>query len=35
MLKECVFSARSWKMASSDDTGKKMSQLHQELQSAS
>ena len=31
MLKECVFSTRSWKMALSDDVGKKISQLHQEL----
>ena len=32
MLKECVFfSTCSWKMASSDDAGKKISQLHQEL----
>ena len=31
MLKECVFSTCSWKMASSDDVGKKISQFHQEL----
>ena len=31
MLKECVFSTCSWKMASSDDVGKKISQLHQEV----
>ena len=30
MLKECVFSTCSWKMACSDDVGKKISQLHQE-----
>ena len=34
MLKECVFSTCSWKMASSDDVGKKISQLHQELVNA-
>ena len=28
MLKECVISACFWKMASSDDVGKKISQLH-------
>ena len=31
MLKECVFSTCSWKMASSDNVGKKISELHQEL----
>ena len=31
MLKEFVFSTCSWKMASSDDVDKKISQLHQEL----
>ena len=31
VLKECVFSTCSWKMASSDDVDKKISQLHQEL----
>ena len=31
MLKECVFSTCSWKIASSDDVGKKISQLHQDL----
>ena len=30
MLKERDFSTYSWKMASSDDVGKKISQLHQE-----
>ena len=34
MLKECVFSTCSWKMAYSDDVGKKISQLHQELVNA-
>ena len=34
MLKECVFSTCSWKIASSDDVGKKISQLHQELVNA-
>ena len=34
MLKECAFSTCSWKMASSDDVGKKISQLHQELVNA-
>ena len=34
MLKECVFSTCSWKMASSDDIRKKISQLHQELVNA-
>ena len=34
MLKKCVFSTCSWKMASSDDADKNMSQLHQELVSA-
>ena len=31
MLKECVFSTCPWKMASLDDVGKKISELHQEL----
>ena len=34
MLKECVFSICSWKMASLDDVGKKISQFHQELVNA-
>ena len=34
MLKECVFSTCSWKMAFSDDVGKKISQLHEELVNA-
>ena len=34
MLKKCVFNTCSWKMASSDDVGKKTSQLHQELVNA-
>ena len=34
MLKECVFSTCSWKMASSYDVSKKISQLHQELVNA-
>ena len=34
ILKECVFSAWSWKIAYSDDVDKKISQLHQELVSA-
>ena len=34
MLKECAFRTCSWKMGSSDDVGKKISQLHQELVNA-
>ena len=34
MFKECVFRTCSSKMASSDDVGKKISQLHQELVNA-
>ena len=34
MLNECVFSTCFQKIASSDDVGKKMSQLHQELVNA-
>ena len=34
MLKECVLSTCSWKRASSDDVGEKISQLHQELVNA-
>ena len=34
MLKECLFSTCSWKVASSDDVDKKISQLHQELVNA-
>ena len=34
MLKECIFSTFSWKMASSDDVGRKRSQFHQELVNA-
>ena len=34
MLKECVFSACSRKMAFSDDISKKISQLYQELVNA-
>ena len=34
MLEEWVFSTCSWKIASSDDVGKEISQLHQELVNA-
>ena len=34
MLKDCVFSTCSWKMASSNDVGKKISQFQQELVNA-
>ena len=34
MLRECVFSTCSWKMVFSDDVGKEISQLHEELVNA-
>ena len=34
MLKECVFRTCFWKVAPSEDVGKKTSQLHQELVNA-